>query len=435
MFALLLLLSGTPADATNALNLVSFGAESSTMGGADVAAVRDTASLAINPAGLTQIDGQQLQLANDPYYFLGVRHSDSLGNRVKNKPRLGSFFSGAYAQSLSETLFAGVGLYVAGGLGFRYENLDSGFGTRGDIVTRFGVLRLAPGAAWKLMDGRLSLGAALAVNYAIAHQKYFADSSVFDPRSAPPLAPLQLDGRSLFGFRMDQLSGFGVGVNLGAQYTPIRGVTVGLSYRNRTKLDLENGRLTVNYDALGAGRVTYRDAELTGISIPQDVQLGVALSPASAWLVSAEWNWIDWSRAIDTLRVQASNPKSNPMPLLVPSEITDEQRVDLRDQHVLSLGVRYQIETDKDTSLRAGFNYARQPVPERNLTPLIAAIPEQHYAIGMGRDIFDTWHLDVGLFYNAPVSVRYANPRSPITADARETHETISLLMTFSRNW
>lgn len=426
------LILSLPVLATNAINLVSFGAESSTMGGADVALVRDTAALVINPAGLSRIEDRQLQVAIDPYYLIDVRHSDSLGNDVRNKPRLSGFFSGAYAQRVNETLVAGVGLYVAGGLGFRYENLDSGYGTRGDIVTRFGVLRLAPGIAWKPIE-RLSLGAALAVNYALAHQKFFADTSVFDPLDATPLAPLELGRGSLFGSRIDDLRGLSVGLNLGLQYTLLEGMTLGLGWRNRTRLDLEQGALTVNYEALGVGRITYRDVRFTGVSLPQDVQLGLLYAPAKSWLLSVEWNWIDWSRAIREFRVEAQDPERNPLPLLVPGEIVQLQAVELRDQHAISLGVMHQL--DEKTSLRAGYNYAPQPVPRGNLTPLIAAIPESHYALGVGRALSKTWGVDVGLFYNAPVSVRYANPDSPITEDARETHEAVSLLMTFSRSW
>lgn len=427
-----MLLFAQPVLATNGINLVSFGAESSSMGGADVALVRDTAALAINPAGLSRIAQRQFQFALDPYYVIDIGHEDVLGNDEQNQPRVSGFFSGAYAQRLDDKWVAGVGLYVAGGLGFRYEDLDSGFDTRGDIVTRFGVLRLAPGVAWQATE-RLSLGAALAVNYAVAHQKFFFDSSVFDPLTAGPLASLELGDGSLFGSRIDDLTGVGVGVNLGLQFTVVKGLTLGLTWRNRTKLDLEQGQLTVNYEALGAGRIAYREVDFTGISIPQDVQLGLLYSPATSWLLSVEWNWIDWSRAIREFRVEASDPERNPLPLLIPSEIVQVQPVELRDQHAISLGVLYQI--NEKTCVRAGYNYARQPVPERNLTPLIAAIPEQHFAVGLGRAFFEHWNLDVGVFYNAPVSVRYSNPTSQISTNARETHEAISLLMTFSRSW
>ena len=52
---LALVVTCTSAHATNGINLIGFGAESTLMGGADVAVARDTSALNTNPAGLTQI--------------------------------------------------------------------------------------------------------------------------------------------------------------------------------------------------------------------------------------------------------------------------------------------------------------------------------------------------------------------------------------------
>jgi hypothetical protein len=51
--ALSLLFTSLAAHATNGINLIGFGAESSLMAGADVAVARDTSALNTNPAGLT----------------------------------------------------------------------------------------------------------------------------------------------------------------------------------------------------------------------------------------------------------------------------------------------------------------------------------------------------------------------------------------------
>ncbi|PPK78234.1 hypothetical protein B0F87_101616 [Methylobacter tundripaludum] len=56
--ALLFALFNPLAFATNGINLIGFGTESTLMGGADIAVARDTSALNTNPAGLTQIHGQ-----------------------------------------------------------------------------------------------------------------------------------------------------------------------------------------------------------------------------------------------------------------------------------------------------------------------------------------------------------------------------------------
>lgn len=413
------------ASATNGFNFFAFGAESSGVGGADVALVRDTAALVTNPAGLDHIASRQLESSLDPYYFIDVRHTDSLGNDRQNQPRAGAFTSLAYAQRVNDDIVAGIGAYVAGGLGFEYQDMDSGFGTRGDIVTRFSVLRLAPGLSFRVND-RLTLGASLSINYAMARQRFFIESSV--------LNPLDIDA-SLFGFRLDGLSALGYGLNVGLKIVPFddQRWVFGLAYRSHSDLALDGGELTVNYEALGAGRIVYRDAELRGVTIPQDVQAGLMFRPSDRWVFTAEVNWINWAQAIDHFRVVATDPERNPLPLLIPETVEQAQALDWRDQLVLSAGTMFV--PDGSWRFMAGVNYGKQPVPARNLSPLIAAIPERHYTLGMARKFWEHWDLKATVVYIAPTSVRYRNPSSPITADASESHETLAFVFGLSRSW
>jgi long-chain fatty acid transport protein len=414
------------ALATNGFNFYAFGAESIGVGGADVAFVRDTSALVTNPAGLGHIKERQLDSQLDPYYLIDVSHRDSLGNDGRSKPRLGGSGSLAYAQRIGESDFVvGAGAYVAGGLGFEYRDLDSGYGTRGDINTRFSVLRFAPGIAWDTRTG-LTLGVSLSVNYAMARQKDFPDSSVFN------LLDTQ---QSLFGSRIDDLRGFGYGVNVGLRYVPDAEErwVLGLAYRSRSKLELEDGKLTVNYNALGAGRIAYHDVSLHGVVIPQDLQAGLMFRATPEWKLMGELTWIDWSDAIREFRLEASSPERNPLPLLIPNEITRRQTLDWRDQLTLALGVMY--EPSAEWRFSAGVNLARQPVRKGNLTPLVAAIPEKHFAIGAGRRIHDNWDVQMALVYVGKTSIDYENPASRITADARETHETFALSLGISRSW
>lgn len=414
------------AAATNGFNFFGFGAESVGVGGADVALVRDTSALVINPAGLGHIDGRQADVQLDPYHTIDVRHSDSLGNDDRSTPREGGFGSLAYAQRLGSTnLHAGAGIYVAGGLGFGYDDLDSGFGTTGDIANRFNIFRLAPGIAWNTTKG-LTLGASLSLNYAMARQKFFPESSV--------LNPLDLQ-QSLFGSRIDGLKGFGAGVNVGLRYAlgPSEDWIFGLAYRSKSKIDLHGGTLTVNYDALGAGKITYRDVTLDGVVIPQDVQAGVMFKPTKKWKLLGEVTWIDWSSAIREFHLNATEPERNPLPLVIMDEIDQRQELRWRDQFVMALGIMYEPSANWRAS--AGFNYGRQPVPRRNLTPLIAAIPEKHFTLGAGRRIGDKWDVQIGVTYIGKTSVDYQNPSTRISADARETHETVALSLGMSRTW
>ena len=77
-----LIFCSSAACATNRLNLIGYGAESSLMGG-DVAVARDTAALNTNPAGLMQLRGPALDVYGASSYALDVGHTDLIGNNLQ----------------------------------------------------------------------------------------------------------------------------------------------------------------------------------------------------------------------------------------------------------------------------------------------------------------------------------------------------------------
>lgn len=68
------------AAATNGFNLIGFGAEAVSMGGADTVLARDTTALNNNPAGLEQLARPEFDGYMAAAFALDVGHADSLGN-------------------------------------------------------------------------------------------------------------------------------------------------------------------------------------------------------------------------------------------------------------------------------------------------------------------------------------------------------------------
>lgn len=79
-----LIFCSSAACATNRLNLIGYGAESSLMGGAPTCRWRsDTAALNTNPAGLMQLRGPALDVYGASSYALYVGHTDLIGNNLQ----------------------------------------------------------------------------------------------------------------------------------------------------------------------------------------------------------------------------------------------------------------------------------------------------------------------------------------------------------------
>jgi len=409
---------GIPAHAANGLNLIGVSAESIGMGGADLAIARDTLALNSNPAGLTQAGTQRLDLASTVAYALDIRHRDSLGNDAEvsnNYVAAGSF---GYTAPLNERgITWGIGFFAQGGAGYEYEGLNTTLGTRDTFSSQLGIAKLSVGAAMTV-NPQVSLGASVAASYARLERRILPNTSVFTGNPAT----------SFFGYTIDDASGFGFGAKLGMQYRSGPNQTWGIAYTSPTRLELNGEDLHSNQSALGLGLVRYNDVKIKGLGLPQEIGVGYALQQTPRLLWTVELNWLDWSAAMKTLNLHASQPASPLSP-----ELNGTSANYWRDQYVFAIGLMY---TPNDrTTWRAGYNYGRNPIPSENLSPLLAAITEHHLTFGVGLRLDDHWRTDLGVQYNIPNTVTYTNTALPFGPNAQETNELLLVQLLLNRTW
>jgi len=172
--ALALVTTGLAAHATNGINLIGFGAESTLMGGADVAVARDTSALNTNPAGLTQIKAPLLDMFGSVLRTTDLVHKDPR-NEEHASNRYTLLGGGGYARPLENMpCTAGIGLFAQGGAGGVFDNLRTPFGNRDDLSSLFGIAKIIPGIGCEVTD-KLSLGASLNIVYASIEQDFFCE--------------------------------------------------------------------------------------------------------------------------------------------------------------------------------------------------------------------------------------------------------------------
>lgn len=406
--------------ATNGLNLIGFGAESVGMGGADVAVVRDTSALNVNPAGLSQITTRRLDSTLGAAFALNLRHKDSLGNDVgsENTPIPGANFG--YAHRLQRVpMSLAIGSFVQGGVGYEYPDLVTAFGTRDTLRSTLGILQLAPGLGYPV-TGDLSVGLTALVTYSVLDQEVFPDTSFLDPAQA---------SRSFFGFSLDDMSAIGWAAKLGALYRVNDRLKLGIAYTTRADLDFDGGELVSNMSAAGMGRVTYRDVTLEGLGTPQELVVGAAFEPNERLLMALDIGWINWAKAVSETTLVARNPDN----ASAPSELVLRSRASWRDQWVLAVGGAYQL--TPAWVLRMGYNYGRDPTHASTLDPLLAAITTHHLTAGVGYRFNARWRLDGAIEYRVHSEVVYTNPDLPFGADAVEESESLAVFATLSRIW
>ncbi|HSI96258.1 MAG: OmpP1/FadL family transporter [Methylophilaceae bacterium] len=399
------------AHATNGINLIGFGAESTLMGGADIAVARDTSALNTNPAGLTQINGQVMDVFASMLRTTDLVHKDSNGNEEHASNRYTFLGGGGYAQSLEGLpCTAGVGLFAQGGAGGVFENIRTPFGNRDDLSSLFGIAKIIPGIGCQVTD-KLSLGASLGIVYSTIEQDFFGNTSV---------------GSAFAGYKLEDAAALRMGLKFGAQYRVNPSLTLAATYTEKTELPLTGGTLTANYTGLGLGKVKYSDASVKGFALPREVALGVAFKPTDALLLSFKVNWLNWDDAIDTVTVRGTDPNN----ASAPAEYTLVAPADWKDQWVIATGLAY---TWNDrTTLYAGHNYGQNPIPRKNSSPLLAGILEHHLTFGAAHKIDPNWLLTGGVEWMLPVGEKYTNP---LFGEAEIRNEAIFFHMMLSRRW
>ncbi len=406
--------------ATNGLNLIGYGAESTLMGGASIPVARDTSALNTNPAGLAQIQGRRFDGYGTLVHAQDVAHRDVFGNDKDVSNPLIVVGGLGYALRQDRSPFAfGIGFFGQGGAGAVYKDLNTAFGTQDELWSLFRIVKLTPGVSYSVTES-LSLGASLGVIYADAQQNVFPYTSFVSPSN-----PAQ----SFFGYTLRGLHSTDLGIKLGALYQATESLTFGAAYTHKTPLTLKDGHLTANLSAVGLGRVTYGQVSIGGFALPCEIGFGVAWKPAASLLVALEVNWLNWANALKSSTLRATEP-NNPE---APPVLQNTTSLNWRNQTVVALGLAYSM--NDDTTLLAGYNYGRNPIPSQTTNPLLAAITSNSLTFGVERTMSHEWTAVFGLEYGLPTRVTYTNPELPFGAGAQERNEVIALHFMMSRRW
>ena len=404
------LLVSLPAAATNGINLIGFGAESTLMGGADTAVARDTSALNTNPAGLAQVKGKLFDGFGSLLRTTDLAHADALNDQHADN-RYTFLAGGGYAQSLENTpCTVGVGLFTQGGAGAVFKHINTPFGTNDEMTSLFGIAKITPGFGCQVTD-KLSLGASLSLVYASIEQKFFFNTS----------------NAAFAGFRNEGASAVRLGLKFGAQYKIDDAWTLGVSYTEKTKLPLTDGTAKFNFSGVGLGVVKYKDLSIKGLALPRELAIGAAFKPNDDWLLSAKINWINWSDAINDITTTATDANN----ALAPQTIVSVQQQNWHDQIVYALGAAYKY--DNLTTFYAGYNHGKNPMPENSSNALLAAILEDHITVGFSRQLDSQWKLTSGIEFLLPAKVTYDSPL--FGKDTEVRNEGAFLHMMLSKSW
>ncbi|KAF1698622.1 hypothetical protein CSC66_17090, partial [Pseudoxanthomonas kaohsiungensis] len=153
---------------------------------------RDGNAININPAGMTQIKGTRYDGSLVPFWAFNYKHADEVNDEASMDSPLGILANQSYVtQAYHPDLRFGVGVFVSGGTGVGYKDLNTIYGTRDEYSAVLGVTKLASAVAWQAND-KLSLGLGLNLTYSSTRQKLFPNTSFDGPKKNEGNSPTEV---------------------------------------------------------------------------------------------------------------------------------------------------------------------------------------------------------------------------------------------------
>jgi long-chain fatty acid transport protein len=356
------------------------GSKAASMGGAFIAQANDATAIYFNPAGITGLNGINVQLGltviQPEAYFQGPTDIDpNLYSPAEKETFLIPHFYATY--QITDKLAAGLGFFVPFGLGSDWGQdwVGRELATNSDVQ----VLELNPVIAYKVLD---NLSVALGFEYGIANVTLEKSAYLgYSSYALDDYAEFKLEGETT-----------GMSFNLGIQYKPIKQMAIGLMYRHEMTLDFEDGDATFDRPSISPevdGYLATRLPDTKGnatIVLPARMGVGIAYDFTDQLTAEFDYYRINWS-SYDELTIETKKEIND----------TTKQTVikNYEDQASFRIGLEYRL--NEQIALRAGYLRDPHAVPDKYVEPDLPEGDRNLYSIGAGYKIagftFDAYYI------------------------------------------
>lgn len=342
--------------------LYEYSARGTAMGGATVANKAEPASLAVNPALITELDGTQAQLgltvvtANAKTTVAGQQRG--LKNDVWYLP---NFY---VTQKWSDQVSVGLGGFSRYGLGGEYKNWETWAGSQLAYKVKLETFSFTPTIAVKAND---EFSVAMGLEAMVIG---FTQNSTLMPGATANATAYEISG-----------SGVSWGGNFSFIYRPewAEKWSLGAMYRTKVKQNL-NGRIHAGMEH--ATRHIFDDDAKGAITLPDSLTAGVSFRPTDDLILEASIVGTFWS-AYDQILIEYSDRESTP---------TIHNKKDYKDTYRLNLGAEYNL--NPNWAVRAGYVFDKSPINKHEMDTLVP-VDDRHIAsVGAGYHN-DTWSVDL----------------------------------------
>lgn len=362
LLAVSFLLGGISAALANGLRLVSQDAFAAARAEAFVATADNPSAVYYNPAGLTQLQGQNVRAGANLLYFdptfepLPAEPNSGTTYHIENNYAFAPQFYYSYGWR-GVPISMGLGVYSPYGASVTWPQ-DTGFrtvATEGSLT----YIRANPVVAAEIAPG-LSLACGIMVDYGDidAQQGVRASPSVVFPND-------------IFSFSGDDWT---VGYNVGLLWKAHEKLSFGATFRSQTTVNFKGNTFLERAPTTPPTEIP-ATAEY---EFPLTAVFGVSYRPTPKWNLEFNADYTDWS-SFDVVTIRQERASPFPLTGQVDIPITFEWKA----SWILEVGATHYFDDGWHAS--AGCLYNQNSVPDTYYSPLVSDLDRYFVAIGVGR--------------------------------------------------
>ena len=347
-------------------------AKTQSMGGAATAGVNDPSAVYVNPAALTQVDGNQILAGLTYINTIGsVKNSGARSRNLHDDDFLPNLFANYHIPNSNFSL--GIGSYTPFGLATTYTpgSFTRYAAERSELRTIF----VTPTIAWEPFS-YLSVGGGVS----FVHSSGVLSRSIFfGPFGDGHLRITDTD--NAYGYKV------------GLLVKPSESIRFGLTYTSRVNIGFDSADVKfVDAPATG-GFSTSSKASGIGLPLPAVINFGIHWQVDPKWGLEFQYDFARW-REFKNLKASFSTPLpglGGAVPIagfLIPQN--------WKDASTLRFGTSYKL--NQNFELRGGLTLEETPIPSSTLGPVI---PGADYLALTGGIGYNWQRLEIDLGYIA----------------------------------
>jgi len=354
-----------------------WSARGNALGGAMVARDADPSAVAYNPAAITDLPGNQLQIGFTSIAPTGTMDfADEAYDDRDFKDNIWTLPTFYYTRQLSDNYWFGFGMFSRVGLGTDYDDPDTWDGRYNCSHAGIQSVSFTPNLAMKFSDA-FSLAVGLDMTYLNFSYDMAMDGNGPYPGPADILQQIDADG-------------WGYGMSLSARYRPLDWLSFGVLWRSEIQMTVHG-----DADFNQKGGVALSDLGLAssiGVSgtepVPEAVTMGVMVKPMDRLSLEFDAVWTKWS-SYKSLTIAYDET------LFGHDEVSAIK--DWSNTWRFEFGAEYALNDDWD--LRAGYVYDQTPVNDDYEDFAVPCSDRQIVTLGAGWRFAEDWTLDASYGY------------------------------------